>query len=106
MEKSEIYMGQGCYSELEGLDGLMKARNTRANQSPLQSKIEALIRAMECMKILRQFIVIFAINCSQLVKMVLEPEEWPACASYLEDIKIFKKNFNNSELINIPQTLN
>nr|VDD30508.1 unnamed protein product [Brassica oleracea] len=40
---------------------------------------------MECMKNLRQFQVTFATDCSQLVKMVSEPEEWPAFASYLED---------------------
>ena len=84
----------------------MGARNTRASQSPLHSEMEAFIWAMECMRNLRQFTFTFATNCSQLVKMVSEPEEWPAFASYLEDIKILKISFHSSELIHVPRTQN
>nr|VDD48478.1 unnamed protein product [Brassica oleracea] len=31
--------------------------------------------------------------------MVSEPEEWSAFDSYLEDIKLLKRNFLNSEII-------
>ena len=55
---------------------------------------------------LRQFQVIFTTNCSQLVKMVLKPEKWPAFTSYLEDIKNLKRKFNNSDIIHVPQTHN
>ncbi|KAL0711512.1 hypothetical protein Bca4012_018490 [Brassica carinata] len=48
---------------------------------------------MECMKNLRQFTVIFATDCSQLVKTVLEPEKWLAFVSYLNDINILKRSF-------------
>ena len=105
-KNQDIYSGQGWYSTLEGYDGLMGARNTRASQSPLHSEIEALIWAMECMRNLRQFRVTFATDCAQLVKMVSEPEEWPAFASYLEDIAFLKRSFNSSEIINIPRTQN
>ncbi|XP_056841692.1 uncharacterized protein LOC130494885 [Raphanus sativus] len=44
------FSGQGWYSTLEGYDGLMGARNTRATRSPLHSEMEALIWAMECMR--------------------------------------------------------
>ena len=54
---------------------LMGARNIRASLSPLHAEVEALLWAMECMRNLRQFRVMFATNCSQLVKMVSEPEE-------------------------------
>ena len=97
---------QGWYNTLKGCDGLMGARNTRASQSPLHSEIEVLIWAMECMRNLRQFSVTFATDFSQLVKMVSEPEEWPAFASYLEDITILKRSFNSSEIIHISRTHN
>ena len=73
----EQFSGQGWYSTLAAFDGLLGARNVRASLSPLHSEVEALIWAMECMKNLRQFQVTFATDCSQLVKMVSEPEEWP-----------------------------
>ena len=58
------------------------------------------------MKNLRQFQVTFATDCSQLVKMVSEPEEWPAFADYLEDFKTLKENFMRSEIIHVPRTFN
>ena len=91
---------------MEGFEGLMRARNTCASYSPLHSEIEAPIWTMECMKNLRKFTVTFATDCSQLVKMVSEPEEWTAFASYLEDIKLLKSSFHISELIHIPRTQN
>ena len=60
---------------MEGFDGLIGARNTRASQSSLHSEIEVLIWTVECMRNLRQFTVTFATDYSQLVKMVSEPEE-------------------------------
>ena len=60
---------------LEGFDGLMGARNVRASLYPLHAEMEALLWAMECMRNLRQFQVTFATDCSQLVKMVSEPED-------------------------------
>ena len=105
-KENDRFSGQGWCSTLEGFDSLMGARNTRVSQSPLHSEIDALIWAMECMRNLRQFTVTFATDCSQLVKMVSEPEEWPAFASYLEDIKILKGSFHSSELIHISRTQN
>ena len=70
-----LFSGQGWHSTLPGFDGLLGTRNVKTCLSPLHSEVEALIWAMECMKNLRQFQVTFATDCSQLVKMVSEPEE-------------------------------
>ena len=77
----------------------MGVKNTRVCQLPLHLEIEALIWAIECMRNLRQYTVTFATDCFQLVKMVSEPEEQPAFASYLEDIKIMQRSFHSLELI-------
>ena len=61
---------------------------------------------MECMRNLRQFQVTFATDCSQLVKMISKPEEWPAFTSYLEDIKSLKEGFTRSEIIYVSRTQN
>lgn len=84
----------------------MGARNTRASLSPLHAEIEALIWSMECMRNLRQYNVTFATDCSQLVKMVSEPDEWPAFANYLEDIRSLRSSFNTTEIIHVPRTNN
>ena len=105
-KEKELFSGQGWYSTLPGFDGLLGARNVRACLSPLHSEVEALIWAMECMKNLRQFQVTFATDCSQLVKMVSEPEEWPAFESYLKDIIVLQRSFYNSEIVHVPRTEN
>ena len=102
----DLMLGQGWYSTLPGFDGLLEARNVRACLSPLHSEIEALIWAMECMTNLRQVQVTFATYCSQLIKMVSEPEEWLAFESYLEDIKLLKGSFLNSDIVYVPRTAN
>jgi len=103
---NDNFSGQGGYNTLPGFDGLMGARNTRASLSPLHVEFESLIWAMECMRNLRQVRVTFATDCSQLVKMVSEPEEWPAFANYLTDIKTLSTGFQSSEIIYVPRTQN
>ena len=65
-----------------------------------------MIWAIECMKNSRQFQVTFATDCSQLVKMVSEPEELPAFESYLEDIKLLQRSFLNSDIVHVSRTEN
>jgi len=74
-KEGDMFSGQGWFSTLEGFEGLMGARNVRASLTHLHAEMESLLWAMECMKNLRQFQVAFATDCSQLVKMVSEPEE-------------------------------
>ena len=100
----DIFSGKDWFRTLEGFDGLLGARKVRASLSPLHAEMEALLWAIECMRNLRQFQVIFATDCSQLVKMVSEPEEWPSFANYLEDLKALKENFLHSEIIYVPKT--
>lgn len=61
---------------------------------------------MECMRNLKQYNVTFAIDCSQLVKMVLESDECAAFTSYLEDIKSLRRNFTSSEVVYVPRMKN
>ena len=85
---------------------MLGARNVRASLSPLHAEMEAFRWAMECMRNLRQFQVTFAMDCSQLVKMVSEPEELPAFANYLDDVKTLKESFSRSGIIYVPWTQN
>ncbi|KAG5381834.1 hypothetical protein IGI04_018938 [Brassica rapa subsp. trilocularis] len=38
--------------------------------------------------------------------MVSEPEEWLAFESYMEDIKLLKRSFNNSNIVHVPRVEN
>ena len=58
------------------------------------------------MKNLRQFQVTFATDCSQLLKIVSEPVEWPAFASYLEDLDSLKERFIRAEIIYVSKMQN
>ncbi|XP_056864789.1 uncharacterized protein LOC130511600 [Raphanus sativus] len=54
LKDNEVFSGQGWYSTLEGFTGLMRARNIRASLSPFHSEVEALLWAMEDIKILQE----------------------------------------------------
>ena len=58
------------------------------------------------MRNLRQVRVTFTTDCSQVVKMVSEPDVLPAFANYLEDIKTLRESFLTSEIIYVPRTQN
>lgn len=58
---------------MTSFDGLQWARNIRNNLSPLQAD-HTFIWAMQCMKNLQQFHVMFATDCFKLVKIVYEHE--------------------------------
>ena len=73
--QGKIMSNDDVFSTLPGFEGLLGARNVRTCLTPLHSEMDALIWTTEYMKNLRQFQVTFATNCSQLVKMISEPEE-------------------------------
>ena len=59
-KENDIFSGQGWFSTLERFDGLLGVGNVRASFSPLHAEMKALLSTMDC---------------SQLVKMISEPEE-------------------------------
>ncbi|XP_056864069.1 uncharacterized protein LOC130511208 [Raphanus sativus] len=75
-KEHDVFTGQGWYCRRTDSKGIMMgAMNLRRSLSPLHAECEALIWAMECMKTLQFSDVVFATDCSQLVKMVSSPEE-------------------------------
>ena len=84
----------------------MGAMNLRRSLSPLHAECEAMIWAMECMKILQFSDVVFVTDCSQLVKMVSSPEEWPAFATHMEEFCRSKTFFPNFKIRHISRTQN
>ena len=72
----DLCTGQGWFYEAGGsTDTMMGAMSILKSLSPLHAECEALIWAMECMKTLHISEVVFATDCSQLVKMVSTPTE-------------------------------
>ena len=98
----EMFSGQDWYNTLEGFEGLMGARNTRACISPLHSEMEALIWATKSMRNLRQYHVIFVADCIQLVKMVSAPEDQPlrtiwTTSRFFKKVLIIQRSFISFE---------
>ena len=84
-KEQDPYTGQGwVYREDGSSDTMMGAMSIRRSLSPLHAECEALIWAMECMKTLQISEVVFATDCSQLVKMVSTPTEWPAFTTHID----------------------
>ncbi|KAG7585995.1 Reverse transcriptase zinc-binding domain [Arabidopsis thaliana x Arabidopsis arenosa] len=84
----------------------MGAANTRRSLTSLHTEVEALIWAMRCMIGQDKREVAFLTDCSDLVKMVSSPHEWPAFATYLEAIQSDKEEFDFFSLSLISRNLN
>ncbi|XP_056847407.1 uncharacterized protein LOC130498081 [Raphanus sativus] len=70
--EQDKFSGQGWFCRMNGsAEKMMGAMSLRRSLSALHAECEALIWAMKCMKILNFSDVVFATDCSQLVKMVL-----------------------------------
>ncbi|XP_010468420.1 PREDICTED: uncharacterized protein LOC104748482 [Camelina sativa] len=105
-KESDTYAGAGwvCSTRHSGSD--MGATNFRRSLSPLHAEVEAFIWAMRCMigHVYRD--VAFYTDCSDLVKMVSSPHDWPAFTTYLEDIKIDQAEFSSFSLSFVPRSSN
>ena len=58
---------------------------------------------MECMKTLQISEVVFAADCSQLVKMVSTPTEWPAFTTHMDEFLQCKDFFHNFTIPTYPK---
>ena len=106
-QEHDLYTGQGwVYRKNESTDTMMGAMSIRRSLSPLPAECEVLIWAMECMKTLHISEVVFATDCSQLVKMVSTPTEWPAFTTHMEEFLRCKDYFSNFFIQHIPRAQN
>ena len=106
-QEHDLYTGQGwVYRKNESTDTMMGAMSIRRSLSPLHAECEALIWAMECMKTLQISEVVFAIECSQLVKMVSTPTKWPVFTTHMEEFLRCKELFLNFTIQHIPRAQN
>lgn len=55
---------------------------------------------------LRQFLVTFATDCSELMNIVLEPKKWSAFVTYLEGIQRLKESFTSVQILHVSRTQN
>ncbi|XP_010451645.1 PREDICTED: uncharacterized protein LOC104733795 [Camelina sativa] len=101
------FAGAGwCCTSLQVLSPLMGARTFRRSLSPLHAEAEAFLWAMRCM-IGHDFRdVAFYTDCSDLVKMMSSPSDWPAFSTYLDDIKIDREEFTSFSLSFISRKAN
>ncbi|KAG7585764.1 Ribonuclease H-like superfamily [Arabidopsis thaliana x Arabidopsis arenosa] len=84
----------------------MGAANLRRNLTSLHAQVESLIWAMRCMIGQHKREVTFLTDCSDLVKMVSSPQEWPAFTTYLETIQSDKEEFDSFSLSFVSRTTN
>ncbi|XP_010456752.1 PREDICTED: uncharacterized protein LOC104738246 [Camelina sativa] len=104
---TDVFAGAGwCCISSEGSPPMLGATNFRRSLSPLHAEVKAFIWAMRCM-IGHDFRdVAFLTDCSDLVKMVSSPTDWPAFATYLDDIRIDREEFSSFSLIYVSRNAN
>ena len=84
----------------------MGAANLRRSLSPLHTEVEALLWAMKCMIGVDSQDVAFFTDCSDLVKMVSSPTEWPTFSAYLEELQSDREEFTYFSLSLISRNAN
>ncbi|XP_010481092.1 PREDICTED: uncharacterized protein LOC104759918 [Camelina sativa] len=96
---SDRFAGAGwvCWSS-QRASSLMGAANFHRSLSPLHAEVEAFVWAMRCMIGHDLMDVAFYTDCSDLVKMVSSPSDWPAYSAYLDDIKVDLAEFSSFSL--------
>ncbi|XP_010468779.1 PREDICTED: uncharacterized protein LOC104748899 [Camelina sativa] len=103
----DVYAGAGwvCSAAMDG-SMIKGATNFCQSLSPLHAEVEAFVWAMRCM-IGHDFReVAFYTDCSDLVKMVSSPQDWPAFKTYLDDIVLDREEFTSFSLSLIPRSVN
>ncbi|KAG7548646.1 Reverse transcriptase domain [Arabidopsis suecica] len=104
---TDKFSGTGWFcTSSNGETPTMGAANIRRSLSPLHTEVEALLWAMKCMIGADNQDVAFYTNCSDLVKMVSSPTEWPVFSAYLEEIKSDKEEFSSFSLSLISRSAN
>ncbi|XP_024006411.1 uncharacterized protein LOC112082928 [Eutrema salsugineum] len=104
---TELSVGLGWYLFKEcTIDKVMGAQKVRRSLTPLHAEMEAFICAMHCMLKNQKTAVAFATDCSELVKMVSTPEEWPAFTLHLEEIGKMHDRFSYFSISQIPRAKN
>ncbi|KAG7564671.1 Ribonuclease H-like superfamily [Arabidopsis suecica] len=104
---TDTFSGTGWYcTSSNGEMPTMGAANIRRSLSPLHTEVEALLWAMKCMIGADNQDVAFFTDCSDLVKMVSSPTEWPAFSVYLEDFQSDREEFSSFSLSLIPRSAN
>jgi len=106
-KESDQFSGLGwCCTSSSGESPTMGAANLRRSLSPLHIEVEALLWAMKCMIGADNQDVAFFTDCSDLVKMVSSPTEWPTFSVYLEELQSDTEEFTNFSLSLISQSAN
>ena len=103
--KNNSGIGWFCTSVNEG-SSTMGPANLCISLSPLPTEVEALLWAMKCMIGADNQEVAFFTDCSDLVKMVSSPTEWPAFSTYLEEFQSDKQEFSSFSLSLISRNAN
>ncbi|CAA7014508.1 unnamed protein product [Microthlaspi erraticum] len=99
--------GLGWYNfNTETGEKFMGTCNLRRGISPLQTELEALVWAMQCMLRQNKLTIVFKTDCSEVVKMVSKPEEWPAFVTILEEFCRCKTEFISFSIVHISRKQN
>ncbi|EOA11936.1 hypothetical protein CARUB_v10016547mg, partial [Capsella rubella] len=81
-------------------------KSFRRSLSPLHAELDALLWAMECMSKIGTFTTSFATDCSDLVKMIEKPLDWPSFAAELESFKSLQDLLPGFHIRFIPRLSN
>ena len=74
--------------------------------SALHDEMEGLLWAASCMRDMRITSIWFNTDCSDLVEMTTNPEDWPTFATEIELLQQLQIHYEDVSLTHIPWSMN
>lgn len=103
---NEDRAGMGFVLLEAGSPVLFGARGISSAASPLHAEAEGLLWAMQETLKLGNREVRFESDFTQLIKLIMEDDEWPAMASELDEIKALSADFIDFSIAYVPRSQN
>lgn len=98
----------GCGFEIQNADGsrVTGMRASERSQSPLHAELDAIIWAVKTSIDVGYTLLHLETDCSQILKLIDEKEEWPAFTSEIEEFLHLRSFFTCFSISFIPRIEN
>lgn len=98
--------GHGWIVSCDGKLMHMGLKGSPRSLSPLHTELESLLWTMKCLVAIPMTSILILTDCSDLIKMTLNPEEWSAFSTELRDFEYFRDLFSTFSIKHIPRSKN
>ncbi|KAG7572209.1 Reverse transcriptase zinc-binding domain [Arabidopsis suecica] len=102
----EARSGHGWIAYFGGRMVHLGLKGSRRSLSPLHAELETLLWTMKCLVAIPMTSILLLTDCTDLIEMTSNPEEWPTFSTELVDFGYYRELFSSFRLQYIPRSGN